>query len=348
MFQGVSTGVAAMAETYDPNGLGILFQISVVIGGLEITLPFLLWAYVRALTTEGPTERIPKLRYHVVPIIVVLVAFWSLLFLPEGIAEAEFDENDPQALKIVAIALAVLLADFVFKVMIAIYVFLIVRRLMAYRTRLKDVFASTENRELTWIWAILICMVFYLGASIALTVSILLGQFSEDAVDTWLPILNSVALLVLFWAIGVWGLRQRPGLTRQPVVNPQEPDHPEPKKYEKSALDDDRLERIARKVEAAMSEDLLYRDPNLSLWDLAKHIGVTSHYVSQALNTHLNKSFFDLVNGWRIKDAIKQLNATDETILVIAYDVGFNSRSAFYKAFKRETGKTPSDLRRQV
>ena len=96
-----------------------------------------------------------------------------------------------------------------------------------------------------------------------------------------------------------------------------------------------------------MSKDLLYRDPNLSLWDLAKHIGVTSHYVSQSLNTHLGQSFFELVNGWRIKDAITQLTTTDATILVITYDVGFNSRSAFYKAFKRETGKTPTDLRKK-
>lgn len=345
LFQGTSTGVAAIAETYDPNGSGILFRVSVLTGGLEITLPFLLWAYVRALTTEGPTERIPKLWYHVIPIIFVLVSFWSLLFLPDGFAEAEFDENDPRALGFVVIALAVLLADVVFKAMIATYVYLIIRRLLTYRARLRDVFASTENRELTWIWVILVSMAFYLCVSIAFTVSVLSGLFTEDTFDTWLPTLNSIALLALFWAIGVWGVRQRPGLTRQPVVIPPEPDRPEPRKYEKSALDDDRLKRIAGKVEAAMAEDVLYRDPNLSLWDLAKHIGVTSHYVSQALNTHLNKSFFDLVNGWRIKDAIKQLNATDETILVIAYDVGFNSRSAFYKAFKRETGKTPSDLR---
>ena len=345
LFQGTSTGVAAIAQTYDPDGLGIFFRISVLVGGLEITLPFLLWAYVRALTTEGPTERIPKLWYHVIPIIFVLASFWSLLFLPDGFAEVELDDDDPRALGFVVIALAVLLADVVFKAMIATYIYLIIRRLMAYRTRLKDVFASTENRELTWIWVILICMAFYLCVNIALTVSVLSGLFAEDTYDTWLPTLNSTALLALFWAIGVWGLRQRPGLSRRPVVLPPEPERPEPRKYEKSALDNDRLERIARKVEAAMAKDVLYRDPNLSLWDLAKHIGVTSHYVSQALNTHLNKSFFDLVNGWRIKDAIEQLTATDETILVIAYDVGFNSRSAFYKAFKRETGRTPSDLR---
>jgi AraC-like DNA-binding protein len=152
-------------------------------------------------------------------------------------------------------------------------------------------------------------------------------------------------VLALFWVIGVWGLRQRPGLVRRFESEVDQPELPPAQKYEKSALDAERANRIARKIEAAMSQDLLYREPDLSLWDLAKHIGVTSHYVSQTLNTHLGKSFFELVNGWRIKDALTQLKTTDATILVIAYDVGFNSRSAFYKAFKRETGKTPSDLR---
>ncbi|KPB01352.1 helix-turn-helix domain-containing protein [Ahrensia marina] len=346
LFQGVSTGVAALTETYDPDSVGVLFHISVLVGGLESTIPFLFWAYVRALTTEGPTENIPKLSYHLIPMIFVLVSFWSLLFLPAGFAESEMNDDDPRLLGFTLIALMVLLADFVFKAMIAVYVYLTIRRLMTYRKRLKDVFASTENRELTWIWVILICIAFYLCVSIAFTASVVSGIFNEETYNNWLPTLNGAALLGVFWAIGIWGLRQRPGMTRQPVAVLPEPGDTPSRKYEKSALDDDRLEHIARKIEAAMAKDSLYRDPNLSLWDLAKHIGVTSHYVSQALNTQLNKNFFDLVNGWRIKDAIKQLNETDETILVIAYDVGFNSRSAFYKAFKRETGRTPSGMRK--
>ena len=346
LFQGASLAAGAIAETYDPNGTGIFFRISVFVGGLEIALPFLLWVYVRALTTEGQPERIPRLPYHVMPIIFVLVSFWSLLLLPDGFEGLELTEDDPRALTFVIVALAVLLADFVFKAMIATYLYLIIRRLLAYRTRLRDVFASTESRELNWIWVILMAMAFYLCVSIFFSASVLLGLFAEDTYEGWLPTLNNFALLALFWTIGVWGLRQRPGLTRLPVVDPPEPVQPPPQKYEKSALDDDRLKRIAGKVEAAMAQDALYRDPNLSLWDLAKHVGATSHYVSQALNTHLNKNYFDLVTGWRIKDAIKQLNATDESILMIAYDVGFNSRSAFYKAFKRETGRTPSDLRK--
>lgn len=346
LFQGVSTGFAVLAETYDPANAGLLSRINLVTGALEIATPFLFWVYVRALTTEGQAERIPKLRNHIVPIVLVTLCFWSLLFLPVDLQETELKDDDPRLFAVVLVVLAVLVADVVFKLMIGIYVYLTVRRLVAYQSRLKDVFASTENRELTWVWVILASAGFYLCVNLAFTVLISFGVITEQRYEAEMSTLHSLAVLALFWVIGVWGLRQRPGLVRQTESDAPEPELPPAQKYEKSALDHDRAERIARKIEAAMAKDLLYRAPDLSLWDLAKHIGVTSHYVSQTLNTHLGKSFFELVNGWRIKDAVTQLTTTDATILVIAYDVGFNSRSAFYKAFRRETGKTPSDLRR--
>jgi AraC-like DNA-binding protein len=345
LFQGIATGVALFADVVDRSGDGWVSRVNLMTGALEIAIPFLFWVYVRALTTEGETERIPKLWKHILPIVVVTLCFWSLMFLPVELADAELADDDPRLVRVAFILMAVLVADVVFKGMVVTYVYLIIRRLMAYQTRLKDVFASTENRELTWLWAIIVSAGFYVCVNIALTVLIAWGVFSEDATEDKVSALHSLAVLALFWVIGVWGLRQRPGLVRRFESEVDQPELPPAQKYEKSALDAERANRIARKIEAAMSQDLLYREPDLSLWDLAKHIGVTSHYVSQTLNTHLGKSFFELVNGWRIKDALTQLKTTDATILVIAYDVGFNSRSAFYKAFKRETGKTPSDLR---
>lgn len=345
LFQGIAAGVALFADVVDRSGDGWVSRVNLMTGALEIAIPFLFWVYVRALTTEGETERIPKLWKHILPIVVVTLCFWSLMFLPVELADAELADDDPRLVRVAFILMAVLVADVVFKGMVVTYVYLIIRRLMAYQTRLKDVFASTENRELTWLWAIVVSAGFYVCVNIALTVLIAWGVFSEDATADKVAALHSLAVLALFWVIGVWGLRQRPGLVRRFESEVDQPELPPAQKYEKSALDAERANRIARKIEAAMSQDLLYREPDLSLWDLAKHIGVTSHYVSQTLNTHLGKSFFELVNGWRIKDALTQLKTTDATILVIAYDVGFNSRSAFYKAFKRETGKTPSDLR---
>lgn len=120
----------------------------------------------------------------------------------------------------------------------------------------------------------------------------------------------------------------------------------QPDKYARSALSAEQAERIARKLEAAMRDAALHRNPLLTLPDLARHTGVNSHRISHALNVYMGVSFFDYVNGWRVKDACERLTSTDAVILAIAEDVGFNSRSTFNAAFKKETGQTPSAYRK--
>ena len=117
-------------------------------------------------------------------------------------------------------------------------------------------------------------------------------------------------------------------------------------KYEKSALTDEQLSRIADRIERAMEQDRLYRDPHLSLPDLARAVSAPQSYVSQALNARIGKSFFDYVNTLRVEDAKTRLAKGRDTATNIALDVGFNSRSSFYAAFRRETGMTPTEFRR--
>jgi AraC-like DNA-binding protein len=94
-----------------------------------------------------------------------------------------------------------------------------------------------------------------------------------------------------------------------------------------------------------MQDDRLYLDPNLSLTKLARHVRVASNHVSQTLNEALEETFFDYVNRWRIEAALPHIAEGKETVLTIALDVGFNTRSTFYTAFKRVTGMTPRAYR---
>ncbi|MEO1108057.1 MAG: helix-turn-helix transcriptional regulator [Pseudomonadota bacterium] len=346
LIQGLSSLGALIADASgSEDEFNLVMRVSVLVVLFDFASPFLFWLYVRALTSEADEAHKPRLRYHLPAIIISGLLMSSLMFLPTDLSDVDLPEDDPRLLRFVLIALAVLVADVLFRIIMAVYLILIIRMLMTYRKRLREVFASTENRELTWVWVITLAAMSFWFLSAAVSILTVSEAVGFEVQDELLDFLESLALLFLFWVIGIWGLRQRPGLTRTPVSDPPDPDEPSERKYKKSALDEERAARIAKKIETAMSQDLLYREPNLSLWDLAKHIGVTSHYVSQTLNAKLNSTFFDYINRWRINDAIEQLTSTDETILNIAYDVGFNSRSAFYKAFKRETGKTPSDVR---
>ena len=171
------------------------------------------------------------------------------------------------------------------------------------------------------------------------------------------PIFYSLAgltSLILVSALTLWGVRQRPPLVPEPEdenapeITKDAPPEQTGEKYEKSALSADASTRIERKLRAAMEKDLLHRDPNLSLWALARHIGASPNYISQTLNEVIGESFFDFVNGFRIAEAKTLLSTTNATVLTITYDVGFNARSAFYNAFKRVTGQTPTSYRKNM
>ena len=96
-----------------------------------------------------------------------------------------------------------------------------------------------------------------------------------------------------------------------------------------------------------MTSENLYLDANLSLPKLAKHIHTSPNYISQTLNETLATNFFDYVNHKRIVAAQKLLLESELTVLDIAMQVGFNSKSAFYSAFKKHTQLTPSSYKKQ-
>ena len=117
-------------------------------------------------------------------------------------------------------------------------------------------------------------------------------------------------------------------------------------KYQRSALYDEMADKIQQQLTAAMAQDHLYLDASLSLPKLAKHIFVSPNYVSQTLNQKLGVSFFDYVNSYRVNAAKELLCNSNDTVLDIAMNVGFNAKSSFYTAFQKETGCTPSQYRK--
>lgn len=109
----------------------------------------------------------------------------------------------------------------------------------------------------------------------------------------------------------------------------------------------DKHQEIAQKIESVLLKDKLYKNPEFKLSNLAEQIGEQSYLTSQVLNQHFNKSFFDVINELRVRDAeirLKTFDVKKDKIETIAYESGFNSRAAFYRSFKKITGKNPTDF----
>lgn len=85
----------------------------------------------------------------------------------------------------------------------------------------------------------------------------------------------------------------------------------------------------------------IYQNPNLSLNDLSEAMQINRHDLSKTINQGFNKNFFDLINSYRIQEFIEKYDAK-YTFLEVAFEVGFNSKSAFNRAFRKEKGTNPS------
>ncbi len=96
-----------------------------------------------------------------------------------------------------------------------------------------------------------------------------------------------------------------------------------------------------------LEKEKIYTNPELNISLMAKRLNISSHLLSRIINNHLNLSFSQLLNQYRIEEFKRRVSETDldkYSISGIAYDVGYNSKSSFYTAFKKSTGKTPTEF----
>jgi AraC-like DNA-binding protein len=116
-------------------------------------------------------------------------------------------------------------------------------------------------------------------------------------------------------------------------------------KYQKSGLTTSFSIELKEQLLLLFIEEKIYKQSNISLGILAQRLGTTRHNVSQVINEHFELNFFHLVNKYRIAEAKEILKNDSErnlNIIDVAYDVGFNNKVTFNKAFKAETNMTPS------
>jgi AraC-like DNA-binding protein len=146
-------------------------------------------------------------------------------------------------------------------------------------------------------------------------------------------------------------IKGQPGENHIPALSPKLIVHRPAKKYSNSGLNEEDVLRINSVLQKIMVDQKPYLNPELSINDLAGLVKCNRHHLSQVLNESLQQSFYDYVNNCRVEEA-KQLlldpSKDGHKIASIAYDAGFNSLSAFNDVFKKRTGSTPSQFRKEV
>lgn len=231
--------------------------------------------------------------------------------------------------------------------------------LRRHRARVKDSYSSLERVNLRWLVRLATAAAFIW----AMAVMFQLTQFQplqhgEDLI--------TLGIAILVYGIGYMALRQ-PEIFRYntaeyaipvtaaaapaPPAAPGAESAPEPSRYERSGLSEREAQVLRTALLRAMDSDRPWKNSELTLADLAGKLATTPHKLSEVLNSQLEQTFYDFVNGYRVRyvqDRIGGQDTKNLKIFSLALDAGFASKSTFNDVFKKHTGHTPSSYRRSV
>lgn len=215
--------------------------------------------------------------------------------------------------------------------LLLIYLIMSRRQMIRYRKQIENSFSELSRITLRWLnqlhMALFVLSLFWLLETLARLVwnFYFLSPFSAI----------TIGLLILLIAIG--GILQRDlsfataGISSQGSVQDQRDSEIEPKELER--------------IQEILAEQELFLIPDLSLKDFSEKVGLSARETSRLINSGLNMSFVDFINASRIrrfKDLAQGQNLQQLSLLGLAYESGFNSKSTFNRVFKKMEGKSPS------
>jgi AraC-like DNA-binding protein len=292
----------------------------------------LLWLYSRSLLKP---EKLPK-RFilHFIPFLIALtLALINAILYPREVVRsyrqnlASYQGNEPvDSIEILVFILIILL--------IAVIYFskslILIRR---YNFSLFDTYSNVENRRATWLitfqrlWIILFVVpVFVYFVNYIHPVL--------DMMSLGLGLIISLVFLSFFF---------NSNLLRQSYSSIEKLQKLKTQKKTESMAEQD-PEQL-QKLKDLMENEKYYLDENLTLQQLASYLEIKPVELTGLIKQSEYENFYDLVNSYRIEAVKEELLSTNEQIIVIAYQNGFNSKSAFNNIFKQKTGQTPREFR---
>jgi len=223
-----------------------------------------------------------------------------------------------------------------------------VKVLSVHRKNLKNLYSFTSNKlTLEWLWNLTWSMLI-VGAS-AMIMNLIIVFF--DMAD-WIQLRMIVMVIASFWVffLGFYSVRKTPFYKSYHIdgLNTLELDEVtnQPEKYEKTRLREEEIPDLKKKLLDYLEESKPYLNKNLTIGELADSIEIPAYQLSQLINDQLRKSFFELINSYRVNEVKLRFfepQYKNLTLLGIAMDCGFNSKASFNRIFKQLAGQTPTE-----
>jgi AraC-like DNA-binding protein len=221
------------------------------------------------------------------------------------------------------------------------YQILIHRKWHEYQQLIQQEVSNTEDVNISWVR-------FFTGVFLIVNLSFLVSLFAVIHLDVMDLVWKSVGVILslTIFALGYKGILQKEILFPESLVKPQSVEltaSTEPATKPDHAL--------IEKLQQYMENEKPFLDPELSLSILAKAMGINRNQLSQLINTGIGENFYDFINKYRVEE-IKRLMVDPQkqnyNLLGMALEAGFKSKSTFNLIFKRFTGLTPTEYRKNI
>lgn len=327
-----TTSVTIIGSILNSTRYILLFpQVAQLHSPFNFLIPPLIYLYIRALISRK-WKFGKQMLWHFVPAGICLLYYLPLYFRSrEGklaYMVAAFQNYPPPEWRIRSTLIFI---------QSIVYLSLTIYLLVTHSRRMGKQASLVEKSNLFWARSFVIVVLLCWG------VATLRFFFAYDA-RAWTMLIVPLSLSVWMYVMGYVTLRQADAMIGT-VVD----EEPPLKKYEKSTLTPERAEEYLKRIFQLMEKEKPYREGDLTLQKLARELSISPHHLSQIINERLNQNFFDFINAHRIEEAKRMLvdpGKKHYSILAIAEEVGFNSKSAFNTAFRKYANMTPSEFRK--
>lgn len=303
----------------------------------------LFFLYAKYITRDF--EKFNRLDYlHGLPtlILMLLLATLTVLFSWNVISYENF-QFSYNLLRIIFV--------WTFFILLLFYIISALAIIIRFKKQSKQYYSYESYKiSLNWLFVMVILFVFFI---LLIIISSWLNESSKISFNV--SIFRHIVELFYVYVLSIWGFHQNQlnsHYTNSPKTYYEKilPDT-STGKYVRSGLKDEDALIHVQKLIKYMEESEDWKDPEFSIVKLSSQTTISKHKVSEVLNEYLGKNFYIFVNEYRVEYAKKLLlkkEYSNWSILAIAYECGFNSKSAFNKFFKMHTQLTPSEYKKSI
>jgi AraC-like DNA-binding protein len=289
----------------------------------------LLWFYIEELTGSRVTFSIKSFLHFIPALGIIGCSFTFHLITPESTFGQVIAKHE---------SLPTIFFWIVMVIQFSWYQWFIHRKRQAYQRLIKQEVSNTEDVNISWVR-------FFMVVFLIINVFFLFGLFAVIHLDytMWLWKGAGVLFSLSIFALGYKGILQREIFFTEVITRPilDEP----------VAISTKPDQQLIDKAIAYMEQKKPYLDPELSLSNLAKALEMSRSQLSQLINEGVGENFYDFVNKYRVEE-VKRLmtdfKAKNFNLYGIALEAGFKSKSTFNLIFKRFTGLTPTEYRKNI